>query len=207
MARRIEVEDSWLQYVEVGAGDPVLFLHGNPTSSYLWRNVVGEVAEAGWRCIALDLIGMGGSGKPELEYRLVDHIRYVEAFIEALQLSDLTLVGHDWCAVIALDQLRRHPDVVVRAAFMEGHIHPIARWSDLDDASRQLFQQLRTPGVGERLIIEENFFIEAVLPAGVQRQLTPAEMDAYRAPSGTRPVAIRSGGGRKRSRSRVRRLM
>jgi haloalkane dehalogenase len=179
---KLELNGTWLHYQEVGTGDPVLFLHGNPTSSFLWRNVIGDVAQAGWRCIALDLIGMGGSGKPDLDYRLVDHLSYVEAFVEALGLSGLTLVGHDWGAVIALDLARRFPDRVRSVAFLEGHIHPIARWDDLDEGSRDLFQRLRTPGVGEQLIIEENFFVETVLPAGVLRTLSPQELDAYRSP-------------------------
>lgn len=178
----MEVRGSWLRYVEVGDGDPVLFLHGNPTSSYLWRNVIGEVARAGRRCIALDLIGMGGSGKPALDYRLVDHLEFVEAFIEALGLSDLTLVGHDWGAVIALDHARRFRDRVRGVAFLEGHLRPINRWSDLDEGSRDLFQRLRTPGIGEQLIIQENFFVEEVLPAGILRTLSQEELDAYRTP-------------------------
>jgi haloalkane dehalogenase len=178
----IDVRGTWLHYLEVGAGDPVLFLHGNPTSSFLWRNVIDRVARAGWRCIALDLIGMGDSGKPDLDYRLADHISYVDAFVEAMALSDLTLVGHDWGAVIALDHARRFPDRVRGVAFLEGHIHPIARWEDMDEGSRQLFGQLRAPGLGERLIIDENFFIETVLPAGVVRALSAQEMDAYRKP-------------------------
>jgi len=178
----IEVRGSWLHYLEVGEGDPVLFLHGNPTSSFLWRNVIDQVARAGRRCIALDLIGMGESGKPDLEYRLADHISYVDAFVAAMRLSDLTLVGHDWGAVIALDHARRFPDRVRGVAFLEGHLHPIERWEDMDEGGRQLFQQLRTPGVGEQMIIGDNFFIETVLPAGVVRTLSPQEMDAYRGP-------------------------
>lgn len=179
---RIDLHGSWLHYVEVGAGEPVLFLHGNPTSSFLWRNIIGEVARSGRRCIALDLIGMGGSGKPDLEYRLADHLSYVDDFVAALGLTDLTLVGHDWGAVIALDHLRRFPDRVRGVAFLEGHLHPVAQWEDLDEGSRQLFQQLRTPGLGEQLIVAENYFLDTVLPAGVLRELTADELDAYRAP-------------------------
>jgi haloalkane dehalogenase len=178
----VEVLGSWLHYVEGGQGDPVLFLHGNPTSSYLWRNVVDQVAGTGRRCLALDLIGMGKSGKPDLGYRLADHIAYVDAFVEHLALTDFTLVGHDWGAVIALDHQRRFPDRVKGVCFLEGHIHPIASWHDLDDGGRQLFTQLRTPGLAERLIVEENLFIEKVLPAGILRTLTEQELDAYRAP-------------------------
>jgi haloalkane dehalogenase len=173
---------SSIHWVEVGAGPPILFLHGNPTSSFLWRHVLPPVARTGRRCLALDLIGMGRSGKPDLDYRLADHIRFVDAFLDALDLRDLTLVGHDWGAVIALDLLGRRPERVSAVAFLEGHIHPIQRWTDLDAGGREMFGQLRTPGVGERLVLEENFFIEKVLPAGTLRRLTEAEMDAYRAP-------------------------
>lgn len=184
----VEVRGSWLHYLEVGGGDPVLFLHGNPTSSFLWRNVIGRVARVGRRCIALDLIGMGASGKPDLEYRLADHISYVDAFVAAMGLSNLTLVGRDWGAVIVLDHARRFPDRVRGVAFLEGHIHPIARWEDMDEGSRGLFQQLRTPGLGEQMIIGDNFFIETVLPAGVVRALSSQEMDAYRGPFRDRSV-------------------
>jgi haloalkane dehalogenase len=171
----VDVLGSWLHYVEGGQGDPVLFLHGNPTSSYLWRNVVDQVAATGRRCIALDLIGMGKSGKPDIGYRLADHISYVDAFVEHLALTDLTLVGHDWGAVIALDHQRRFPNRVKGVCFLEGHIHPIA-------SPDELFTQLRTPGLAERLILEENIFIEKVLPSGIVRTLTKQELDAYRAP-------------------------
>lgn len=167
---------------EVGAGDPVLFLHGNPTSSFLWRNVLGPVAASGRRCLALDLVGMGGSGKPASAYRLADHVAHVDAAVDALGLSDVTLVGHDWGAVIALDHARRFPHRVRGVAFLEGHLHPVDRWDDLDEGARGLFGALRTPGVGERMAIEENALVETVLPAGMLRTLSPAEWDAYRAP-------------------------
>lgn len=179
---RVEVLDSWIHYVETGAGEPVVFLHGNPTSSYLWRNVLEPVAASGRRCIAPDLIGMGASGKPQIGYRLADHIAYVDGFIEALGLERFTLVGHDWGAVIALDQLRRFPERVRGAAFLEGHIHPISRWEDLDESSRDLFRRLRNPDLAAPLILEQNFFIETVLPSGVLRTLSAEEMDAYRQP-------------------------
>jgi haloalkane dehalogenase len=177
----VPVLKSQLHYREVGSGPVVLFLHGNPTSSYLWRNVLGRVAEDGWRCMALDLIGMGRSGKPDLEYRLVDHIRYVDAFIDAIGLSEVALVGHDWGAVIALDRLRRFPERTRGVAFLEGHIHPVATWDDMGDGAA-LFRQLRTPGLGEQLIFEDNVFLETVLQSGTARRLSAAEMDAYRSP-------------------------
>jgi haloalkane dehalogenase len=176
------VEGTQLAYLELGSGEPVLFLHGNPTSSLLWREVIGPVADTGRRCLALDLVGMGRSGKPDIEYRLVDHIRYVEAFVEALGLTRLSIVGHDWGAVIALDHARRFPGRVRAVAFLEGHIHPIEHWSDLDVGGRDLFQRLREPGTGEQLVIEENFFLEVVLPGGMLRRPSDEEMQAYREP-------------------------
>jgi len=180
-SKTLDVKDSYLHYLEVGEGNPILFLHGNPTSSYLWRNVLPYVERKG-RCLALDLIGMGASGKPDLAYRLVDHIAYVEAFIDALGLSNLTLVMHDWGVAIGLHFLTRHRDRVRAVAFMEGHLHSIGSWSDFDEGSREMFKNLRTEGVGEQMVIGENFFIETVLPGGVLRKLSEEEMQAYRAP-------------------------
>ena len=177
----ITVKDSTLHYLSAGSGDPIVFLHGNPTSSYLWRNVIPHVAAHG-HCLAVDLIGMGQSGKPPLAYRLVNHIAYIDAFIDALGLTGMVFVGHDWGVAIALHYLRRFPERVRAVAFMEGHIHPIAGWDDFDAGGRAMFGALRTEGVGRRMAIDENFFIETVLPSGIQRTLTNAEMAAYRAP-------------------------
>lgn len=179
---RVDVLGSWLHYRDVGDGPPVLFLHGNPTSSYLWRHVLGPVARAGWRCIALDLIGMGASGKPAIDYRLADHQVFLDAFLDALGLAPAAVVGHDWGAVLALDLLGRRPDRVRGVAVMEGHLHPVERWSDLDPGARELFGALRTPHVGEQMALHDNVFVEQVLPSGVLRRLTGAEMTAYRAP-------------------------
>jgi haloalkane dehalogenase len=164
-------------------GAPVLFLHGNPTSSFLWRAVIGPVAAlTGRRCVAVDLVGMGGFGKPDIGYRLTDHIRYVSAFLDAAGLSPVVLVGHDWGAVIALHLAEALGDQVPGVAFMEGHIHPVVSWDDMDEGGRATFQELRTPGVGERMVLEENFFVERVLPAGMLRVPTDAEMGSYRQP-------------------------
>jgi haloalkane dehalogenase len=177
-----DVRGSRLRYVEVGDGPPVLFLHGNPTSSYLWRNVLGPVARHGFRCIALDLIGMGGSGKPAIGYRLADHVAFLDAFLDAMELPPTVVVGHDWGAVLAVDLLSRRPDQVRALAFMEGHLHPIDRWSDMDPGGRELFGALRTPGVGERMVLGDNMFVEQVLPSGMAHHLTDEEWAAYRAP-------------------------
>ena len=175
------VLESQLAFLAIGSGPTVLFLHGNPTSSFLWRRVLPSVA-ASARCLALDLIGMGRSGKPDIGYRFADHAAYLEAFVDQLELRDITVVGHDWGAVLGLDLLRRRPEVVGRIAVCEGHLHPFADWADMGPGAGDLFSRLRTPGVGEQLVLQENFFIEQVLPAGMNRHLTPAEHDAYREP-------------------------
>lgn len=168
----------------VGDGPPIVFLHGNPTSSYLWRDVLPLVAEHGYRCIALDLLGFGESEQPPVDLRLADHLEHVEGFLEALG-TPVTLVGHDWGGVIALHLLGARPDLVNRTAFLECHIHPIDAWEDLDEGGRELFGALRTPGRGEQLALEENIFVEAVLQSGTQRTLTETDMEAYRRPLST----------------------
>lgn len=180
-SRHVTVHGQPMHYLNAGIGQAVLFLHGNPTSSYLWRNVLPAVSEV-TRVIAVDLIGMGQSAKPDIPYRLQDHIAFVQGFIDALELDDLVLVLHDWGVVIGLDLLRRAPERVRGVAFMEGHIHPIEQWQDFDPGARTLFQELRDPVRGRQLIIDENMFIEAVLPSGILRTLSDEEMSAYRAP-------------------------
>ncbi|MDV8020259.1 haloalkane dehalogenase [Rhodococcus sp. IEGM 1330] len=171
-----------MHYVESGDGPAMVFLHGNPTSSYLWRDVTSVVAPAGYRCIAVDLVGMGRSGVSSSGYRLVDHIAQVGEFIDELGLSDVILVGHDWGAVIALALARSDPGRVRGVAVMEGHLRPIDRWDDMDDGARALFSALRTAGVGEGMVFVDNVMIETVLPSGILRTLSPEEMDAYRRP-------------------------
>ena len=177
----VPVLGSRLAYVAGGHGDTVLFLHGNPTWSFLWRQVLPALIGSA-RCVAVDLIGMGRSGKPDIGYRFADHAAYLEAFADQLELGGVTVVGHDWVAVLGLDLLRRRPDIVGRIAVCEGHLHPFARWADMGPGAGELFSQLRTPGLGEQLVLQENFFVEQVLPAGMNRPLTPAEHDAYRDP-------------------------
>lgn len=177
----VEVQGSRMHYLEVGAGDPIVFVHGNPTSSYLWRNVLPHAAGLG-RCIAVDLIGMGRSGKPNTDYRLADHTAYLDGFIEALGLRRIAFVMHDWGVSLGLHYFARHPERVRAVAWMEGRLHPVASWNDFDEGGRETFKKLRTEGIGERMVIEENFFVETILPAGALRDLTQEEMDAYRAP-------------------------
>jgi haloalkane dehalogenase len=163
---------------------PVVLLHGNPTSSHLWRHVLSAAGEAAradeW--IAPDLAGMGSSGKPDSRYRLVDHLAYVDALLDALALTDVVLVGHDWGVTIALDWARRHPERVRGVAIMEGHVRPLPDWDAFDPGGGDLFQRLRTPGTGERMVLEENFFIDTLLPAGLLRALPDDELQPYRAP-------------------------
>ena len=181
----VSVRGSTMTYREAGEGRPVLLLHGNPTSSFLWRHVLERAASGehgGCRWIAPDLIGMGSSGKPDLPYRFTDHIAFVDAFIEVLGLSETVLVGHDWGVAIALDRLRRHPEDVRGVALMEGHLRPLPGWEAFDDGGRHLFQQLRSPGTGEQMVLEENFFLDTLLPAALMEPLTPDELAVYRSP-------------------------
>ena len=176
----IEVEESKIHYVEEGTGDPILFLHGNPTSSYLWRNIIPYAAEIG-RAIAPDLIGMGKSGKPDIKYRFFDHVRYIEGFIEALGLQNITLVIHDWGSGLGFHYASRHEGNTKGVAFMEA-ILPIPSWDAFPEAGHDLFKSFRTKDVGEDLLINKNMFVEKVLPNFVVRSLTDEEMDYYREP-------------------------
>lgn len=177
----VDVLGTRMAFVSGGSGPTLLFLHGNPTSSFLWRKVLADLVPVA-RCVALDLVGMGRSGKPDLAYAFADHAAHLEAFVDRLGLRDITLVGHDWGAVLGLDLLRRRPDVVARIVVCEGHLHPLDGWDAMDEDSAALFSRLRTPGVGERMVLDENVFVERVLPAGMHHTLTGPEWDAYRAP-------------------------
>ncbi|MGV8910747.1 MAG: haloalkane dehalogenase [Propionicimonas sp.] len=180
-SRTVSVLDSEMHLWDVGSGTPVLFLHGNPTSGYLWRHVLGRRV-SGYRCLALDLIGMGRSGKPAIGYRLSDHIRYVDALLESLDLGDVVIVAHDWGVAIALDRIRRFPEQVKAIAFMEAHLRPLPGWEAFDTGGRGMFTDLRTPGVGERMVLEENFFIDTLLPAALMGKLSPEDQAVYREP-------------------------
>ncbi len=172
---------SKMHYVERGAGDPILFLHGNPTSSYLWRNIIPFLVPLG-RCLAPDLIGMGKSDKPDIDYRLADHIRYVDAFIEALDLKNLTLVVHDWGSALGFHYARRHEANVKGLAFMESIVAPAPGWDVFPKDMAGIFKAFRTEGVGWDLIVNKNVFVENVLPASIVRKLGDEEMNTYREP-------------------------
>jgi haloalkane dehalogenase len=177
----VDVEGSRMHYVEQGEGEPILFLHGNPTSSYLWRNVIPRVAGAG-RCIAIDLIGMGRSDKPDIDYRFVDHARYLDGAIDALGLEDVALVVHDWGSALGFHYAHRNEGNVRGIAFMEASLAPVPSWDAFPEAARGMFQGFRTPDVGWDLIARQNLFVERVLPGSIVRTLSEEEMDAYRAP-------------------------
>jgi len=179
--RRVAVIDSEMAYVDTGVGEPMVFLHGNPTSSYLWRNVIPHV-EGLARCLAPDLLGMGESGKsPSGSYRFVDHARYLDAWFEALGLTaSVTLVGHDWGSALAFYWAHRHPDRVKGIAYMEAIVQPVT-WEEWPEAARAIFQALRSPA-GEEMILEKNVFVERILPGSVLRGLSDEEMAVYRRP-------------------------
>lgn len=180
----VSVLGSNMHYVEVGEGDPILFLHGNPTSSYLWRNILPFTEPFG-QSIAVDLIGMGQSDKPDIDYTFSDHYRYIESFIDALELRNITLVVHDWGAAIGFNYARTNPGKVKAIAFMESMLPPIFPVDNIDEMPttlREFFTTLRDPVMGPELIINQNYFIEEILPSSINRPLTDAEMSVYRAP-------------------------
>jgi haloalkane dehalogenase len=179
--KRVRVLDTEMAYVDTGAGEPIVFLHGNPTSSYLWRNVIPHVGGQR-RCLAPDLVGMGESGNsPSGSYRFVDHARYLDAWFEALGLAaNVVLVVHDWGSALGFHWARRHPDRVAGIAYMESIVRPVT-WQEWPDAARKVFQAMRSPG-GEEMVLQKNVFVERILPASVLRGLSDAEMQRYRAP-------------------------
>ena len=183
--KKVEILGKQMAYVELGEGDPVLFLHGNPTSSYLWRNIMPYVSGTN-RAIAPDLIGMGDSDKldnpNEESYRFVEHREYLNAFIDALIPSGkVTLVIHDWGSALGFDWAFRNPDRVKGICFMEGIVGPVKSWDQWPDAAREIFQAFRS-SAGEDMILNKNLFIEAVLPGSILRKMSHEEMNVYRRP-------------------------
>lgn len=178
--RRVSVLDTEMSYVDTGEGDPVVFLHGNPTSSYLWRNIIPYVSPFA-RCLAPDLIGMGRSGKsPARSYLFVDHMRYLDAWFDALGLTkNITLVVEDWGSALGLHRAARLPDQIRAIVHMEAIALP-RRWADFGDAAG-IFRALRS-NQGEHLVLDENVFVETILRRSVIRDLSEEEMAVYRAP-------------------------
>ena len=181
---RVAVDDNVnMAYVDIGSGNPILLLHGNPTSSYLWRNVIPHIEQLG-RVIAIDLIGFGASDKPDIEYRFADHQAYLTAFIEALELKDVTLVAHDWGSALALDYATQNPSNVRGVALMEALLPPVFPFASFDDMGpiADLFRAFRDPNIGPEMLIENNFFIEEAMPGSILRTLSDAEATRYRSP-------------------------
>lgn len=177
----VTIKKSKIHYIEDGIGDPVLFIHGMPTSSYLWRNILPALSDKA-HCIAPDLIGMGASGKPDIEYTLFEHIDYIEGFIKSLGLKNITLVMHGWGSLIGFDYARRYSDNVKAMAFYESHIRPTSDWEMLSLPVQQLATLLDRPGASYRAIVEQNYLVNRLLPNGVLRTLTKEELDSYKKP-------------------------
>ena len=174
-----------MAYVEQGSGAPIVFLHGNPTSSYLWRSVLPELSSLG-RCIAPDLIGMGDSEKlaagDPARYTFARHREFLDALLDALDVTaEVTLVVHDWGSALGFDWARRHPDRVRGIVYTEAIVAPFSDWDAWPDAARSIFQGLRSPA-GEQLILEQNVFVERILPGSVLRALSEEELGEYRRP-------------------------
>ncbi|GLY91137.1 haloalkane dehalogenase [Actinoallomurus iriomotensis] len=174
------VLDSTIFYRETGDGAPVVFLHGNPTSSHLWRDVIPAVPG---RRLAPDLIGMGESGKPAIGYSFADHARYLDAWFDALALDEVILVGHDWGGALAFDWAARHPERVRGIAVTETIVKPMA-WEEFPEAGRALFEAIKSDR-GEVMMLDDNAFIE-MLPGSVASPLAEDDIAAYRAPYPTR---------------------
>ncbi len=176
----VDVEGSRMHYVEEGTGDPILFLHGNPTSSYLWRNIIPHLSSQG-RCIAPDLVGFGKSDKPDIGYRFFDHVKYVEGFIEQLGLENITLVIHDWGSGLGFHYAMRNEANVNGIAFMEAML-VTSTWEDFPKDFKTGFRMFRTPGVGWAMIVAMNAFLKKLLPQAIARDLTDEELDRYKEP-------------------------
>ena len=180
----ISVKGKSMAYVEMGEGDPIIFQHGNPTSSYLWRHVMPHLADQG-RCIAIDLIGMGDSDKLDGagadSYTFVQHREYLDGALQALGVDkDVTWVIHDWGSALGFDWANRHRDAVKGIAYMEGIVRPVS-WAEWPEAARGVFQGFRSEA-GEEMVLEKNTFIERVLPGSILRELSEEEMEVYRRP-------------------------
>ncbi|HSG78572.1 MAG TPA: haloalkane dehalogenase [Acidimicrobiia bacterium] len=176
----VDVLDTTMAFVDTGEGTPVVFLHGNPTSSYLWRNVIPHVATTN-RCLAPDLVGMGESGPSAGGYRFVDHYAHLSAWFDAVVPDgSVYLVVHDWGSALGFHWANEHRDRVLGIAYMEALVRPVT-WDEWPEQIHRIFRGLRSPS-GEEMVLEKNVFVERVLPGSVLRDLTDEEMDRYRAP-------------------------
>ena len=182
--KQVEVLGKKMAYIEEGEGDPIVLLHGNPTSSYLWRKVMPHLTKQG-RCIAPDLIGMGDSDKLDDSgpgrYTFNEHRNYLDEFLYQLDVTgNVVFVVHDWGSALGFDWCRRHEEAVQGIAYMEAIVKPLT-WDEWPENARGIFQGFRSES-GEEMILEKNLFVEAVLPSSIIRDLTDEEMEVYRAP-------------------------
>ena len=181
-SKYVEVLGSKMHYIDEGQGDPILFIHGNPTSSYLWRNVIPHVSDDA-RVITVDLIGMGKSDKPDIDYAYEDHYRYLDAFITELDLKNVTLVIHDWGSGLGFNYAANNENNIKGIAFMEALLMPIPDYDAMPSPEMvKTFKNFRTPGVGEEMIMNQNIFVEQLLPSMIVRELSQEEMDNYNEP-------------------------
>lgn len=182
--KRATVNGKQMAYVDVGSGEPIVFLHGNPTSSHLWRNVIPQLSD-GYRCVAPDLIGMGASDKLDASgpdsYRFVEHRAYLDGLLDQLDLGNkVTMVVHDWGSGLGFDWANRHRGRVVGIAYMEALVRPVS-WDDWPEAATSIFQAMRSEA-GESIVIDKNVFVENILPASVLDPISTEDMDVYREP-------------------------
>jgi haloalkane dehalogenase len=191
-SKYIDIRGSKMHYIDVGQGAPFLFLHGNPTSSYLWRNIIPYLQPLG-RCIAPDLIGMGKSDKPDIEYTFDDHFAYVEEFINKMNLKNITLVIHDWGSGLGFHYANSHRDNIKGIAFMEAVYKPMS-WDQLPPGMDKMFKLLRAPFIGWMMISVANMFVKKMIPDMIVRKLTTEEFEHYKQPYPTiasrKPVRV-----------------
>lgn len=181
---KVSVYGSSMAYRSMGERSKpvVLFLHGNPTSSYIWRNIMPAVSEVAY-CIAPDLIGFGQSSKPNIQYSFANHVAYLNRFLIELEIDKAYVVAQDWGTALAFELAARRPSFVCGMGFME-FIRPFKSWNEFHQVqqARDTFMKFRTPGIGEQLVLHENAFVEKVLPGSIRRKLNDEEMEVYRAP-------------------------
>lgn len=177
------VLDSTIHYQDSGTGTAFVFLHGNPSSSHLWRDVLPRVGRG--RLLAPDLIGMGRSGKPDIPYHFADHARYLDAWFDALALDRVVLIGHDWGGALAFDWAARHPERVRGLAFLESIVKPMA-WEELSPQARKRSETIRTPGAGEDMVLDRDLFVRQAFTGGVLTPVGDADLRTYLAPYPTR---------------------
>lgn len=176
-----EIEGLKIHYVDEGSGEPIIFLHGIPTWSYLWRNVIPVISQK-YRCIAPDLIGMGLSDKPDIQYTVFDHIHFMTQFLDSLDFEKLTLVMHGWGSVIGFHYAMQHEKRIKGLAFLEAHIRPVTHWDALSLPVQQFLSLIRDEEHGKVEVLENNYLIETILPSGVLSPLSADIMAHYRKP-------------------------